>query len=116
MQTLTTDQLKQMREANEDFELINVLPAEMYRKQHIAGSDNIPVDEDDFVQGVEQKAGGKNRKVVVYCANTECDASPTAAKKLEDAGFTNVLDYEGGTAAWKEANLPIEGEGAPASA
>ena len=30
------------------------------------------------------------------------DASPKAAKKLEEEGFTNVYDYEGGTKDWFE--------------
>ena len=116
MQTLSTEQLKEMRDGNEDFTFLNVLPEEYYRKQHIPGSENIPEKDKNFVQRVEQQAGSKDRKIVVYCANTECSASPNAAKKLEEAGFTNVLDYEGGTQAWKDAGLPIEGEGAAASA
>jgi rhodanese-related sulfurtransferase len=36
--------------------------------------------------------------------------SSQAARKLEEAGFTNVHDYEGGTKAWQEAGLPVEGE------
>ncbi len=31
------------------------------------------------------------------------NSSTKAAKKLEDASFTSVLDYEGGAKAWKEA-------------
>ena len=116
MRALSTEQMKEMRDRNEDFVFLNVLPEEMYRKQHIPGSDNMPEKDKNFVQRVEQQAGSKDRKIVVYCANTECTASPNAARKLDEAGFTNVFDYEGGTAAWKDAGLPIEGEGQIASA
>lgn len=115
MQTLTTEQVKQIKEGNQDFTLINVLPEQKFQAAHIPGSLNIPVGEQDFVNKVEEAAGGKDRKVVVYCASPECDASPKAARQLDEAGFTNVYDYEGGTSAWREANLPVDGSEVPAS-
>ncbi|MWJ28552.1 rhodanese-like domain-containing protein [Halomonas sediminis] len=103
MKAITRDDLKVMNETeHEDFVLINVLPRDAFNKQHIRTSINIPVKDDDFVEKVEDVAGGKDRKVVVYCANFDCDASPKAAKKLEEAGFTQVYDYEGGTEDWFE--------------
>ena len=109
MQTLTTRRLNEMRQGEANFELINVLPQDNFEKQHIPGSKNIPATDDAFVQKVEQAVGDKDRDVVVYCANESCDMSPKAAKKLESAGFKSVYDYEGGTKAWREAGLPIEG-------
>ena len=105
MKPLTTEQLEKMIESGEQFELINVLPPDQFEEQHIAGSVNIPVADDNFVERVQQQAGGKDKPIVVYCASEACDASPKAAKKLEDAGFTNVYDYEGGTKAWYVAGL-----------
>jgi rhodanese-related sulfurtransferase len=103
MKPITRDDLKRMNETqHEDFVLVNVLPHDAFEKRHIRTSINIPVKNDDFVERVEQVAGGKNRKIVVYCANFDCDASPSAARKLEDAGFTQVYDYEGGTEDWFE--------------
>lgn len=103
MTPIDRETLKQMNEIdNEDFVLINVLPREAFNKQHIRTSINIPMASDDFVDRVESVAGSKDRKVVVYCANFDCDASPKAAKKLEQAGFSKVYDYEGGTEDWFE--------------
>ena len=103
MKTLTRDELKDMNEAqHEDFVLINVLPRDTFNEQHIRTSINIPVDDDNFTELVEKVAGGKERKIVVYCASFECTASPKAAEKLEQAGFTQVYDYEGGTKDWFE--------------
>lgn len=103
MKAITRDDLKTMNETeHEDFVLINVLPREKFNEQHIRTSVNVPVDNDDFVQTVESVSGSKDRKIVVYCANFECDASPQAARKLEDAGFKQVYDYEGGTKDWFE--------------
>lgn len=103
MQAISRDDLKTMNETeHEDFVLINVLPREKFNEKHIRTSINIPVDSDDFVDKVESVSGSKERKIVVYCANFDCDASPKAGKKLEDAGFTRVYDYEGGTKDWFE--------------
>lgn len=101
MNPISRDDLKTMNEAeHEDFVLINVLPREAFNQEHIRTSINIPVKDENFVETVERVSGGKDRKIVVYCANFHCNASPTAAKKLEEAGFTQVYDYEGGTEDW----------------
>lgn len=49
---------------------------------------------------MQQIVGDKQRKIVVYCANHDCDASDKAADRLEKAGFKNVYDYAGGTEDW----------------
>ena len=103
MKPITRDELKRMNETrHEDFVLINVLPRDAFEKKHIRTSINIPVESNDFEKRVEAVAGGKDRKIVVYCANFDCDASPKAARKLEAAGFSQVYDYEGGTEDWFE--------------
>lgn len=101
MKPITREQLKQMNdEEHEDFVLINVLAPESFNEQHIRTSINIPLKRDDFTELVGLVAGRKDRKIVVYCASKDCDASPKAAEKLEKAGFTRVYDYEGGTKDW----------------
>lgn len=101
MKTITRDELKRMNDMeHRDFVLINVLPKDAFNEQHIRTSINIPVESDDFIKKVELVAGDKERDIIVYCASTDCDASPKAAKKLEKAGFSNIYDYEGGTKDW----------------
>ncbi|MFH1725796.1 MAG: rhodanese-like domain-containing protein [Elusimicrobiota bacterium] len=107
MRILTTRELKIMRENGADFTLVNVLPEEYYRKEHIPGSRNVPVTEDDFVRRIEEIVPDKSRTVVVYCACRECTASSTAAGKLDQAGFTDVRDYETGVRGWRGAGLPL---------
>ncbi len=58
----------------------------------------------------------KDKEIVVYCASFECRASPAAARKLEELGYTRVLEYEGGLADWRDAGYPLESaKGEPAS-
>jgi len=109
MKTMNAQQVKETLDQETDFQLINVLPEEQHRQKHIPGSINVPVGLDDFPDRVENEVAGKGAKVVLYCANTDCDASSKATKKLEQAGFEDVADFEGGVAAWEEAGYPLEG-------
>jgi rhodanese-related sulfurtransferase len=101
MQPISRETLEKMNgQKKEDFVLINVLPRKAFREAHIRTSINVPHEDDGFETEVEKVAGGKDRKIVVYCASKDCDASPKAARKLDDAGFEHVYDYEGGTRDW----------------
>lgn len=107
MQTITTDELKKMRDHGEDFVLINVLPAKYFDEERIPDSKNIPLESENFVEDVEEAVGDKETKLVVYCASTECDASVKAANRLDAAGFPNVFTYEAGMKAWRESREPV---------
>jgi rhodanese-related sulfurtransferase len=102
MKAISYDQLKKMKDGEEDFILVNVLPAEAFSKAQIPDSINIPVKQPDFEAQVEETADGKEKKIVTYCASFDCPASSEAAEKLEKAGFTDVLAYEGGIKEWQE--------------
>jgi rhodanese-related sulfurtransferase len=101
MKAITTDELKALYAQQDTLTLVNTLAAGEFAKTKIPGAVNIPLDGDDFVFRTEQKAGGKDKPVVVYCASEKCNSSEKAAQKLEDAGFTDVLRYTGGAAAWQ---------------
>ena len=109
--TIAGEALRAKMEAQEDFVLVDVLSPESYARGHLPGAINMPVSE------IERDAPAKlsrDHTVVVYCASFECHASPTAARKLEEMGYTRVIDYEGGLADWKDAGYPLE-SGAEAS-
>lgn len=72
---------------HDDFVLINVLSPEQFNEKHIRTSINVPAANADFVETVEEVAGSKDRKVVVYCASFDCDASPNAARKSGGSRF-----------------------------
>ena len=107
MNTLSTGELQQRIDNNDDFLLINTLPPDDFKTTNIPGSLNIPENRDDFVEQVKTSAGGKEKPVVVYCASKECNSSTSAAEKLKDAGFEEVYDYEGGAEAWRKAGKEI---------
>lgn len=101
MLDLTKDELLKMYEQEErDFVLINVLDNDAFNQHHIRNSVNVPGDQPQFVQIVSAISGDKNREIVLYDASLKCDASARAGRKLEDAGFSRIYVYHGGTADW----------------
>lgn len=104
MKKIDLDTLKKKLE-NDEVILVEVLDKEDYEKSHIKGAINIPLKN----IGAEAKERfNEDDEIVVYCSDEECTASPTAAKKLEDLGFKNVYEFEGGKKEWREAGLPME--------
>jgi len=102
MEKINYTELKNLKDRGENIALINVLLPEDFKKGNIPGSVNIPGNSPDFESRVEKLIGGKDKPVIVYCASFECPASKNAAEKLEQAGFTKVKCYEGGTKEWQE--------------
>lgn len=110
MKTITTEDLKALKDQNKNVTLVNTLAAESFQKTMIPGAINVPLDSNDFAARMEHEAGGKNKPIVVYCASQQRDSSEKAARKLESVGFTAVSRYTGGAAAWQQ-----EAEEVPAS-
>jgi rhodanese-related sulfurtransferase len=107
--TISADDLKETLESEHPPVVINTLPKEAHEAKHIPGSINVPTDDMDQV---ETLVPNKDEQIVVYCANADCTASPTAAQALEEMGYTNVLDFEDGYAGWRQAGYPLVGEDA----
>lgn len=110
MKTMNAHELKRWLDQDKDFTLINVLGEEDFERAHIPGSRNVPVDRDDFERQIERMAGSKDETIVVYCASHDCEASPKAARKLDEAGFREVYDFEGGIKSWMEADYDVKRE------
>jgi len=100
MDTLTTEELLLLLEDEPDTVLLNVLDEDQFSAAHIPHSYNVPLSREGFEEHVEGLVGSVETAVVVYSADDECDASATAAIRLEDAGFARVYDYEGGLEEW----------------
>lgn len=109
MKTITREELKQKMEGTkegrlDDMTIINTLPSHQFAETRIPGAINIPEKDEQFVDRVKSIVGNdKDAEIVVYCANSRCDSSTNAAKKLESAGFTHVFDYEAGAQDWQRA-------------
>ncbi|MFH1694294.1 MAG: rhodanese-like domain-containing protein [Patescibacteria group bacterium] len=104
--SIDKDRLKGWLDSGEDFVLLNVLSKESFDAGHIRGSLNVDLRDEDFLEKVEALAPDKDKFVVVYCftGNTSLES----AKILNEAGYSQVYNYEGGTDDWEEADYPLE--------
>jgi rhodanese-related sulfurtransferase/CBS domain-containing protein len=91
-------------------QVVEVLPASAWRREHLPGAVNLPLPQlrAGAVSGLDPQ-----RPTVVYCYDHECDLSARGARVLEHLGFTEVYDYVGSKTAWLGEGLPVEGDVAP---
>lgn len=107
MQTIDRDKVRSLLDDEPNTKVIEVLSEDYYEKFHLPGAENIPLD-DQFDERIQRAIPDKSQPVVLYCFDQDCDASPKAARKMDELGYENVYDYEGGKMDWKEAGLPVE--------
>jgi rhodanese-related sulfurtransferase len=100
------DEVQRLRRG-ERAQLVEVLPADEFVDEHLPGAVNIPLKELDRHSAASLE---RERPVIVYCHDYQCDMSPRAASRLEGIGFTRVYDYVAGKADWGSFGLPLEGE------
>lgn len=109
MKRIQRDELKQWIDDKKSFVLIEALSQEKFSEKHLPGAYNVPEDDSHFEDRVEDISPDKSKPVVVYCANSECQASPRAAKRLESVGYKNVYDYVAGKEDWQKAGYKLSG-------
>jgi PQQ-dependent catabolism-associated CXXCW motif protein len=73
-----------------------------------AGAGDMSRDEEmRFAEAMAKFAGGdKARPLVFLCVDAECWLSYNAALRAIRLGYTGVMWYRGGIAAWRHADLP----------
>lgn len=89
-------------EQTKDVQLVDVRTPGEFRNGHLKNAMNIDWNADDFNEKV--KALDKSRPVFVYCMSGP--RSMAAAAKLQEMGFKNVYEMQGGMMKWRNASLP----------
>ena len=109
METISREQALEMVKDQElkHVTVVEALGPEDYAKFHLPGAKNVPFD-DQFDQNIQKAAPNKSQPVLVYCMDSECKASPRAAQRMDELGYSRVYDYEAGKVDWKQAGLKIE--------
>lgn len=112
---VTTLELKALMEGSPRPYVIDVLGGDVHRT--IAGAfwmlgsgagDMNAEEEERFARALAGFAGGdKARPMVFFCVDAECWLSYNAALRAIALGYTNVMWYRGGIAAWRTAELPM---------
>ena len=85
--------------------LLDVRSPGLYAEQHVTGALNIPVAELGDRRG--ELPEGLDAPIVMVC--TRGNLSISGMLVLQSLGYRNVRSLNGGTSAWAEQGLPVEG-------
>lgn len=81
-----------------DYILFDVRTVEEYMEGHIENAKSLDVLDDQFDKTISNI--DKSQKYLIYCQSG--GRSAKALKKMEEAGFTHVLELEGGYQNWSK--------------
>ncbi len=85
--------------------LVDVSEPAEFAAGHAGGARNVPLGQ---LAGTNNKALPSNKALPLVLVCPTGTRASRAAAVLKQAGYANVLTLAGGTAAWREANLPVE--------
>jgi rhodanese-related sulfurtransferase len=107
MKTISRNEAQHLIQSDANVRVVEVLAPDEFHEFHLPHAVNVPIDE-VFDQQIQREIPDKSQPVIVYCQNLACQASPKAAKRMDELGYRSVMDYEAGKEDWKQAGLPIE--------
>ena len=100
---LTVKEVAAMLKRKEPVFLFDDNSHDSYQKGHIPGAKWIQYD----AVTAAQLPKSKDAKLVFYCYNPLCGASPLAAKQALSLGYRNVWLLPEGITGWRKANLKV---------
>ena len=99
---ITADDLTQMIQNEENFQLLDVRETWEADEDPVEGAINIPLPE--ILS--QSKTLDPAIKTIVFCASGK--RSQTALRLLRELGFTGIYQFKGGLKEWKTARLKLE--------
>jgi rhodanese-related sulfurtransferase len=103
--SISPAQLAQLCKEGKKIELIDVRTPVEFREVHVEIARNIPLDQLDVAALMQAHNGSANEPLYVICRSG--GRGQQACEKFLKAGFSNVVNVEGGTMACVEADLPV---------
>ncbi|MEC7278217.1 MAG: rhodanese-like domain-containing protein [Bdellovibrionota bacterium] len=101
--SMTVTELKQKLDQNEELVLIDVREQGEWDEAHIEAAQFLPLSN---FQEEMKKLSDKGATIVCQCRSGK--RSLNAAMMLQDEGFENLYNLEGGILAWVEAGFPTK--------
>jgi rhodanese-related sulfurtransferase len=98
-------QLGELCKEGKKIELIDVRTPVEFREVHVEIARNIPLDQLDVTALMQARNESANEPLYVICRSG--GRGQQACEKFLTAGFSNVVNVEGGTMACVEAGLPV---------
>jgi len=90
--------------ATEKGQLIDVRTPKEFEQGHLKNAQNIHLYDQDFAQRIDKL--DKKQTVYVYCKAG--GRSAEAVEIMQNHGFENIIELQGGTDSWSETGLPLE--------
>lgn len=85
--------------------VIDVRTPEEYAASHINGAVNYDYYSDDFEDNLEENLTDKSKPYIVYCRSGK--RSLYSAQIMEELGYKDVTNLDGGFLAWESAGKPV---------
>ncbi|TVS13630.1 MAG: hypothetical protein EA419_01350, partial [Wenzhouxiangella sp.] len=104
---ITTDELLAILTGDQPYTLVDARPAGPFMAATIPSSVNAFPNADDFLDRMAELAPDQDELVVFYCGGPTCPHTGTAIRAAQEAGYTNIKGYQGGTPVWRQAQLPM---------
>jgi rhodanese-related sulfurtransferase len=105
--TLTTISPQQLADLcrSGKLDLIDVRTPVEFREVHVEYARNVPLDKLDPVAVMQDRNGSRDEPLYMICRSGS--RGRQACERFLAAGFTNVINVEGGTLACVECGLPV---------
>jgi rhodanese-related sulfurtransferase len=103
--TISPQALAKLCQENQDIELLDVRMPVEYQELHVAAARNVPLDRLDPVAVLQARDGSGEKPLYLICRSGSRGGQ--ACEKFQAAGFSNVVNVEGGTLACDQAGLPM---------
>jgi thiosulfate/3-mercaptopyruvate sulfurtransferase len=114
---VTTQELKSWIDQKKGMLIVDTMPPDNFKKQHIPGAVNFEVQRHPELTQMSDKMQAeleklfrtdKDRTIVFYCGFTDCERSHNAAMWAVKLGYKNAYRQPGGITGWLEAGYPVE--------
>jgi rhodanese-related sulfurtransferase len=103
--TISPQSLFELCKRGKKFALIDVRTPVEFREVHVEFAQNVPLDRLDPVALMQSRNGCTDEPLYLICRSGSRGGQ--ACEKFLAAGFTNVVNVEGGTLACVESGLPV---------
>jgi rhodanese-related sulfurtransferase len=103
--TISPAKIAELHRQGSNVELIDVRTPVEFREVHVEFAKNVPLDQLDPQTLKQSRHGATSEPLYVICKVG--GRGRQACEKLMKAGFTNVVNVEGGTTACVDAGLPV---------
>ncbi len=102
---ISAQALAKLCQEGRKIDLVDVRTPVEFREVHVDIARNIPLDQLDPAAFLHDRNGSANEPLYVICRSES--RGQQACEKFFQAGFSNVVNIEGGTMACVEAGLPV---------